>query len=572
MRTRCGPSLALLFLVLAACSGGTTVSNNGSSASGAPAPTVSMSVSPDTTAPGGSALLTWSSTGATSCSASGAWSGAKATSGSETINSIMGTSQYSLTCTGSGGSTTRTMTVTVTGGTGTGAGGAVDSSLVNRHEDTLNLAYAFAGFNTTTGSPVSSAPVVQDSGACTYRYSLASLPNGNYTIALSNDGGSTFKRSANVTVSGAVATQDFGPSRVLQVGPTRSFTDPSQVAGSVQDGDVVEIDAGVYNNTETVWPSNVNTLVLRGVGGRAHLIAPATISNQKAIWATEGTNTLVENIEFSGAAVPDLNGAGIRADGPDLAICGSYFHDNQEGILGGSGNTLIEYSEFANNGNCIDETVGCAHNMYIIGKRFTLRYSYSHLASQGHLVKSRASENRILYNRITAESGDSSYGIDLPNGGLSYIIGNLIEQGPNTSNSMIAYGEEGLSNPIKNLYVVNNTLVNDRSGGIFLDISGGTSVSGVVQNNLVVGPGTFVSGGALTQTTNVSTSTPNFVDRASYNYRPTSTTPGINQGAAPGVGSSFALTPVYQYVHPTNREPRPTDSAIDIGAYEFVGP
>jgi hypothetical protein len=279
----------------------------------------------------------------------------------------------------------------------------------------------------------------------------------------------------------------------------------------------------------------------------------------------------VENIEFSDAAVPDLNGAGIRADGSDLAICGSYFHDNQEGILGGGGNVLIEYSEFARNGNCIDPN-GCAHNIYVSNTtRFTLRYSYSHHASSGHLVKSRAQENHILYNRIMDEAdGNSSFVIDLPNGGLSYIVGNLLQQGPNTENpTMLTYGEEGLVNTNKTLYVVNNTFVNDRTaGGTFVSIAGGSTAT--VQNNLFVGNGTTVSGTA-TQVSNlkINTAAANFVNIGSFDYRPSATTPGIDQGTAPGLGGAFDLTPIYQYVHPTNREARPTRNAIDIGAYEY---
>jgi len=285
---------------------------------------------------------------------------------------------------------------------------------------------------------------------------------------------------------------------------------------------------------------------------------------------TAGTNIAVENIEFSGAAVPDLNGAGIRAEGTDLAICGSYFHDNQQGILGGGGNVLIEYSEFARNGNCIDLS-GCAHNLYISDTaRFTLRYSYSHHARSGHTVKSRARENYILYNRIMDEAdGNSSYIIDLPNGGLSYIVGNLLQQGPNTENStIVTYGAEGLSNPSRTLYVANNTFVNDRTqGGTFVFIAAGSTAT--VRNNLFVGNGTAISGTA-TQDTNLPTNTPNFVNRATFDYRPTATTPGIDQGTAPGLGGTFDLTPTYQYVHPANREARPTRNGIDIGAYEFV--
>jgi hypothetical protein len=342
------------------------------------------------------------------------------------------------------------------------------------------------------------------------------------------------------------------------------------VTGAVQSGDVVEIDAGVYNGPASIWVTD--NLTLRGVGGRAHLVAPANISNQKGIWVTQGDNMAVENVEFSDAAVPDLNGAGIRAEGRDLVICGSYFHDNQQGILGnaGNGNVLIEYTEFARNGNC-DDPGGCAHNIYMGSTaRFTLRHSYSHHARSGHTVKSRAHENYILYNRIMDETdGNSSYIIDLPNGGLSYIVGNLLQQGQNAENStMVTYGEEGLSNPNRTLYVVNNTFVNDRTqGGTFIFIAGGSNTA-TVRNNLFVGNGTLVSG-AATQDTNLRTDAPNFVGIGNFDYRPTATTPGIDQGTAPGVGGTFALTPIFQYVHPINREARPTRSAIDIGAYEY---
>ena len=566
-----GVCAVTLLLELGACGGSAGSVNSGGSITpppgSPPAPTVSLSAAPNTVAPGGSTLLTWSSSNASSCTATGAWSGDKATSGNQTINSIVAASTYTLSCTGSGGGTTRSATVNVTGGAGTGVNGAVDSSLLNRHQESANLVYAFAGFNTTSGTAVATAPVTQNTGACTFRYDLAGLPNGNYTVALTSDGGASFRRSANVTLAGPAIVQNFTPTRVVRVGPNQTFTDPSQVTGLVS-GDVVEIDAGTYTDTESTW--STNNLTLRGIGGRAHLVAPLTISNQKAIWVTAGTNIAVENIEFSGAAVPDLNGAGIRAEGTDLAICGSYFHDNQQGILGGGGNVLIEYSEFARNGNCIDLS-GCAHNLYISDTaRFTLRYSYSHHARSGHTVKSRARENYILYNRIMDEAdGNSSYIIDLPNGGLSYIVGNLLQQGPNTENStIVTYGAEGLSNPSRTLYVANNTFVNDRTqGGTFVFIAAGSTAT--VRNNLFVGNGTAISGTA-TQDTNLPTNTPNFVNRATFDYRPTATTPGIDQGTAPGLGGTFDLTPTYQYVHPANREARPTRNGIDIGAYEFV--
>jgi OmpA-like transmembrane domain len=70
-----------------------------------PAPTVSIAVSPTTVAAGSSATLTWSSTNATDCSASGAWSGTQATSGTLTVTpAANGSYTYTLSCNGAGGS------------------------------------------------------------------------------------------------------------------------------------------------------------------------------------------------------------------------------------------------------------------------------------------------------------------------------------------------------------------------------------------------------------------------------------------------------------------------------------
>ena len=57
-------------------------------------------------------------TNATTCTASGGWSGSKATSGSQTLTNLTSTATYTLTCTGTGGSGSNSATVTVTGGGG----------------------------------------------------------------------------------------------------------------------------------------------------------------------------------------------------------------------------------------------------------------------------------------------------------------------------------------------------------------------------------------------------------------------------------------------------------------------
>jgi hypothetical protein len=64
-------------------------------------------------ASGGSSTLTWSSTNATACAASGAWSGSEPVSGTRSTGALSSTATYTLTCTGAGGTATKSATLTV---------------------------------------------------------------------------------------------------------------------------------------------------------------------------------------------------------------------------------------------------------------------------------------------------------------------------------------------------------------------------------------------------------------------------------------------------------------------------
>jgi hypothetical protein len=79
-----------------------------------PPPTVNLSANPTTIASGGSSTLTWSSSNATSCSATSpsGWTASTTTSGSQAV-SPTSTTTYTITCTGAGGSSSANSTVTV---------------------------------------------------------------------------------------------------------------------------------------------------------------------------------------------------------------------------------------------------------------------------------------------------------------------------------------------------------------------------------------------------------------------------------------------------------------------------
>jgi hypothetical protein len=352
-----------------------------------------------------------------------------------------------------------------------------------------------------------------------------------------------------------------------RVGPGKALTLPSQAAAVAKDGDTVTIEAGSYVDCAT-WRQN--NLLLRGSGGYAHVRDKSC--GGKAIWVIAGSNTRVVDIEFSGATVPDKNGAGIRQEGPGLEVLRCFFHDNENGILSGANKASrirVRESEFANNGY----GDGYSHNMYIgnVGS-FEISGSWTHHARVGHNIKSRADTTRILSNRISNEAdGTASRDIDVPNGGWTLVAGNEIQHGPQTQNSnSFGYGLEGLSNPSHALYIINNTFVNQRSAGTFVMIPAtGTDTLRMV-NNLFVGAGAVLNGVAANIDTQANMllrtiADARFQDAAVYNYYLTATSPAVDAGR-----SLDAFRPDYEYYHPHSRLNRlTTGHSEDIGAHEF---
>lgn len=78
------------------------------------APTVTLTAAPTTLTLGQSSMLTWSSSNATACTASGGWSGSESFSGTQSVTpAAVGAATYTLTCSGTGGSAVSSADVTV---------------------------------------------------------------------------------------------------------------------------------------------------------------------------------------------------------------------------------------------------------------------------------------------------------------------------------------------------------------------------------------------------------------------------------------------------------------------------
>ncbi|PYV44930.1 MAG: hypothetical protein DMG06_04505 [Acidobacteria bacterium] len=367
------------------------------------------------------------------------------------------------------------------------------------------------------------------------------------------------------------------PSGTLQVGPGKQYPTISAAVAAAQTGNIIEIGAGVYpNETLTISKSN---LTLRGVGGYAHLkwgtgnyqTNTSLIANGKGIFVISGSNITLENLEFSGAKVVDENGAGIRYEGGDLTVRGSYFHDNENGILGqgGAGNTLlIEHSIFERNGYC---PTSCAHNLYIGNMgRLIFRHNKSIDSREGHPLKSRALVNEIISNYLSTKNSDGSYEADFPNGGTLYFVGNIVEQGAGTGNpTMLSYGEEGASNPNPALYVINNTFYNWLGSGTFVAVSGSPTLT--LKNNIFSGGGTTLSGGSTDLSSNKTLASTSFVSASSGNFHLIAGSSAIDAGIDPGSAATFSLTPQWEYVEPAGKQARViSGGGLDVGAYEFV--
>ncbi len=372
--------------------------------------------------------------------------------------------------------------------------------------------------------------------------------------------------------------------KTWQVGPNRTYTYCDKVVNLVQQGDTVRVDAAIYKNVpQVIW--KVNKLYIVGVGGKPRLEAGATIandmSNGKGIFVISGSNIKVENIEFANAAVIDNNGAGIRQEGANLYVTKCRFVANEMGILCGNipnCKTTVEFSEFSGNGSV--KNPGYQHNVYI-NRIDTLlfRYNYSHDAiAEGHELKSRASYNFILYNRIANEKSIDSRTIDLPNGGTTILLGNIIEQGANSANNnLLGYGLEGLTNTAPhNLWICNNTFVNKKDKGSFIQIQTGTDTL-FLKNNILAGAKT---GGLIVGTAKFLDNTNNliddaianigFVNPASFDYHLKTDSKARDVGILTTKKvKNYTLQATLMYKDTCSFEKRVPNGILDLGAYEY---
>ena len=356
----------------------------------------------------------------------------------------------------------------------------------------------------------------------------------------------------------------------LRVGPERQLKSPSAAAQVAHSGDIIEIDTGVYLNDYAIWDQD--NLTIRGAdGGMAHLQSEGLIPNKKAIWIINGNNTVIENVEFSGARVKEGNGAGIRLQGGDLTLRNLFFHDNEFSVLTGKlpdSSVEIDSSRFwfQKRKNTF------SHGIYIGAiERFTLTGSHVKGTDRGHQIKTRALENHILYNRIEdTPRGNSSRLIDLPNCGLSFVIGNDLHQAQSTQNvDAIGYGAEKCgqrSELQKRLYVINNTFINEAWRGTLVKNHAAGDV--LVVNNQIVGRGYFLLGPG----TKINNARIGLTADEPRTWMPLPESEAIDGAAELSERDSTSLVPSREFKSPAGTAERILVGDLDIGSRELQYP
>lgn len=198
--------------VLTACGGSDASQKSSSGGGGTPTPTVSLSASPASISAGGTSTLTWSSTNATTCAATGSWSGTKAASGTEISSALNANATFSLSCTGAGGTAQASTSVTVTSSTpaptvtisasptSVASGAASTLTWSTTNATTCTASGAWSGTKATSGTSVST-------GALT--------ANSTFTLSCTGAGG-TGQGSASVSVTGTTPA----PTVTLSAAPT----------------------------------------------------------------------------------------------------------------------------------------------------------------------------------------------------------------------------------------------------------------------------------------------------------------------------------------------------------------
>jgi hypothetical protein len=253
---------------------------------------------------------------------------------------------------------------------------------------------------------------------------------------------------------------------------SKEFGSLADAGAAFVDGDTIKITKSLVDEaTALTNPGSVTIECSPGVK-----IDWASGVNKRLAWGkgvfnVEGSTKgiTVKNCEISGAQIAYSqggNGAAVRMiDGviEKAEFINVNFHHNNNGILGGAKVINISGSKFSYNGAGPDQD-GHTHNIYISNfcDQLNVKDSYFGPVYEGNILKSRCKENNITTSQLESKGDvNSSYLLDLPNGGKSVVSYSVFVKAPNQGQrSVHSWMTEG-SNPVNTLESHHNIYVND---------------------------------------------------------------------------------------------------------------
>ncbi len=391
------------------------------------------------------------------------------------------------------------------------------------------------------------------------------------------------------------------------VGPGQTYATLNDLYASITPGD---------NDVILVHPGTYGTIAIYSGGGSSQetaTIIRAYDMNNKPVFDASGADNCfkveagyakwyyLDGLEIANAAY-----RGIFHVGGGLIVRRCYLRDCANGLMSGMYNTrdespgylIAEYNEFAYCGEG-----NFRHSCYIQEYWTEFRYNWIHEPASGLCYKDRSRDSLLEYNLIE-QGPNGGYTIEfcgydddgMPDiGQTATMVGNVVTKNGG-GNSWLFVGNERGEGGVSGgqnlgwLYLHNNTFYSENHTGPMLGTDDGSII--YAHNNIfhsatcdtmmeqvdyASSPGTmtgsynWVKNGisvpsGLTDT--VFGSTPGCVSVAwsGGDWHLNSNSPCVNAGY-----NAVDPAPVREYDHPCSYVNRYDDSALDIGAYEYVG-
>jgi Putative Ig domain len=228
-----------------------------------PAPALTLNATPTSVARGNGSTLTWSSTNATSCVASGAWSGPVPVSGTSSTGELAADATFTLTCMGVGGAVSRSITLTVQNRVPVIAGSPPGSATVGEPYEFVPTAFDPDGEALILG--ISNGPSWATVDAITGRLSGTPAPGdeGTYAnIMISASDGRDMAALAPFTI--IVSPARTGSALLTWVPPTEN-TDGSPLVDLVGYRVYYGQDPNSLNQTMEITHSGLSSYLIEGL-------------------------------------------------------------------------------------------------------------------------------------------------------------------------------------------------------------------------------------------------------------------------------------------------------------------